>query len=308
MVYASEEVHGCVDKSVELLGIGSDNLHKIPVDEQQRIDLAALRSQITKDIEDGLRPFCLIGNGGTVNSGAIDPLQELAEIARQHKLWFHVDGAYGGLAAMVKEIRHLYQGLEKADSIAIDFHKWFYQPFEAGCVLVRGWKEMESSYYKSASYLSTDDQSDQRFEFNKYNFQLSRNARALKIWMTYKAYGADRIHQAVKKDIDLTSYLEQKITEADDFELCSPASLSVCCFRYIGSLANDSSKAEQVDRLNVDIIPALEKDARVFITGTLLDGRPVIRACQINHRMQKSHIDFLVDVIREVGILIESKG
>ena len=306
VVYASAEVHGCMDKSVELLGIGSNNLRKIPVDDQQKIDLGKLRDAINRDIEAGLRPFCLVGNAGTVNSGAIDPLDELEKIARAHGMWFHVDGAYGGLAAMLDSLRDRYRGLEKADSIAIDFHKWFYQPFEAGCVLVRQWSDMERSYYKSASYLSTDDQSDQRFDFNKYNFQLSRNARALKIWMSYKAYGTERIKQAVAKDIDLTNYLDEMIRESGDFELCSPASLSICCFRYLGSLP--ASSTAEVDKLNSDIIPALESDGRVFITGTLLNGRPVIRACQINHRMQKHDMNFLVQVIREVGESIAVKS
>ena len=302
VVYTSEEVHGCVDKSIELLGIGSNNLRKIPVDAEQKINLDELRNAIKQDIENGLKPFCVVGNAGTVNSGAIDPLDELEKIARKNAMWFHVDGAYGGLAAMLDEIRDDYRGLEKADSIAIDFHKWFYQPFEAGCVLVKQWSDMERSYYKSASYLSTDDQSDQRFDFNKYNFQLSRNARALKIWMSYKAYGTDRIKQAVAKDIGLTNYLEEIINKSDDFEICCPASLSICCFRYTGALSG--SDVDAVDKLNTLIIPALESDARVFITGTLLDERPVIRACQINHRMQKKDIDFLVQVIRDVGTSI----
>ncbi len=208
IVYTSTEVHGCVDKSIEQLGIGMSNLRKIPTDNDNKIDLNVLTDQIQQDKADGLQPFCLIGNAGTVNSGAIDPLDKLADIAAEHKLWFHIDGAYGGLAGALEEIRSLYKGLERADSIAIDFHKWLYQPFEAGCVLVKSWDELERTYYKTASYLSTDDQSDNRFDFNKYNFQLSRNAKALKIWMSFKAYGADRIKNAIRNDIELTRYLE----------------------------------------------------------------------------------------------------
>ena len=305
IVYASSEVHGCVDKSVEQLGIGVQHLRKIPSAADNRIDLDELKKQIERDKADGLQPFCLVGNAGTVNSGAIDPLDALADIAAEEGLSFHVDGAYGGLAGALDEVRELYKGLERADSIAIDFHKWLYQPFEAGCVLVKGWDKLERTYNKSASYLSTDDQSDNRFDFNKYNFQLSRNAKALKIWMSFKAYGADRIKAAIQKDIELTRYLEAQLEHASDFELCNRAELSVCCFRYIGS--QDAGNASLIDKLNTDIIPALENDARIFITGTLLGGRPVIRACQINHRKQEKHIDFLLEVIREVGVGLESK-
>lgn len=307
IVYASEEVHGCVDKSIELLGIGMNNFRKIPTDEESKIDLKMLKEQIEKDIKDGFQPFCLIGSAGTVNSGAIDPLNELADIADKYKLWFHVDGAYGGLAGALDEIKPLYKGMERADSIAIDFHKWLYQPFEAGCVLVKGWDDLKRTYYKTASYLSTDTQTDNRFDFNHYNFQLSRNAKALKIWMTFKAYGSEKIKRAIKKDIDLTLYLEEQLKIAEDFELCNTSALSISCFRYTGSIKNTKDDAALIDQLNIDIIPDLETDARVFITGTTLKDRPVIRACQINHRKQKEHIDFLIKVIREVGMNTEKK-
>ncbi len=307
IVYASEEAHGCIDKSVELLGIGMDNFRKISTDEESKIDLAALKLQIDSDIKDGLTPFCLIGNAGTVNSGAIDPLHELAQIAEEYSMWFHVDGAYGGLAAALDDIRGLYRGMEKADSIAIDFHKWLYQPFEAGCILVKGWDELRRTYYKTASYLATDDRTDNRFDFNEYNFQLSRSSKALKIWMCFKAYGSEKIKRVIKKDIELTKYLEENIKNADDFELCNTSTLSVSCFRYTGSICNTKENVAAIDQLNIDIIPALESDGRVFITGTTLNNRPVIRACQINHRKQKEHIEFLLEVIREVGASTEKR-
>jgi aromatic-L-amino-acid decarboxylase len=305
IVYASEEVHGCVDKSVELLGIGMDNFRKVACDDKFKIDVAKLEQQINKDIEAGFTPFCVIGNAGTVNSGAVDPFDKLAGIAEKYGLWFHIDGAYGGLAGALNENKLLFSGIEKADSIAIDFHKWFYQPFEVGCVLVKGWDKLKNTYYKTASYLSTDSKTDNRFDFNEYNFQLSRNSKALKVWMTFKAYGSENIKRAIKNDIDLSSYLEEKICAADDFELCSPSSLSICCFRYVGSIESNAENASLIDQLNIDIIPALESDARVFITGTTLASRPVIRACMINHRKREEHIDFLINVLREVGITIE---
>lgn len=299
VVYASEEVHNCVDKSVETLGIGTDNYRKIPTREDFTIDINVLRAQIEQDLKDGLKPFCLIGNAGTVNTGAIDPLDELALIASQYNMWYHVDGAYGALAAGTK-VKNLFNGMEKADSIAIDFHKWLYQPFEAGCTLVKDWSMLNKTYYKKASYLFRDGTDDGRFDFNDHHFQLSRNAKALKIWMSFKAYGRKRLVQMIEKDIQLTKYLGTFVDQSKDFDLCNSPDLGIVCFRYLGTDGIETDP-NTLDHLNRKIITALEKDGRVFITGTILNNRPVIRACLINHRLEHQNVDFLIKVIREVG-------
>lgn len=298
-VYASTETHNCVDKSVDILGIGTNHYRKIPVLPDFTIDLHALKQQISQDINQGFEPFCLIGNAGTVNTGAIDPLADLASIASEYNMWFHVDGAYGALAAGTDLVHEHYLGIDQADSVALDFHKWLYQPFEAGCTLVRNYQQFNQAYFKRASYLATDREDDGRLDFNEHQFQLSRNAKALKIWMSFKAYGAKRLKAMIEKDILLTRYLAQQVNEAEDFELSSDALLGIVCFRYKGDLSD--SEIERIDRLNQDIIPALEKDRRIFITGTQLGNRPVIRACLINHRLQKQHVDHLMSVLREVG-------
>ena len=304
VVYASTEVHGCVDKSVELLGIGSDNYRKIPTLNDFTIDVSALKDQIEKDLSDGLKPFCIVGNAGTVNTGAIDPLDQLASLANKYNMWFHVDGAYGALA-VVATPKDLFRGLEKADSIAIDFHKWLYQPFEAGCTLVKNWSMLNKTFYKKASYLSTDSTNDGRFDFNDHHFQLSRSAKALKIWMSFKAYGKKRLTQMIKKDIELTQYLAKELDAAKDFELCNSPDLGIVCFRYLGKNP-EMPDPDSIDNLNRNIIPALESDGRVFITGTSLNNRPVIRACLINHRLQRRNVDFLLQVIRDVGQSVDS--
>ena len=298
-VYASEETHNCVDKSVDILGIGLDQYRKIPVNKDFTINVSVLKTQIARDIRDGFEPFCLIGNAGTVNTGAIDALEELAIIARENHMWFHVDGAYGALAAGTSLVQNHYKGIEKADSVALDFHKWLYQPFEAGCTLIRNWKQFNQTYFKKASYLATDQEDHGRLDLNEHQFQLSRNAKALKIWMSFKAYGAGRLKAMIEKDIQLTRYLAEVVTSSHDFELSSDPLLGIVCFRYKGDI--DSSNIEKIDQLNQQMIPALEKDRRVFITGTRLGERSVIRACLINHRLQKRHIDHLVQVLREVG-------
>ncbi|MTI20936.1 aminotransferase class I/II-fold pyridoxal phosphate-dependent enzyme [Fulvivirga sp. RKSG066] len=307
IVYASDEVHGCVDKSIELLGIGMNQYRKIPTDHNCIIDLKALKQQIEQDIADGYQPFCLIGNAGTVNTGAIDPLDTLADIAKDHNMWYHIDGAYGGLAGGLHGLSEKFKGIERADSVAVDFHKWLYQPLEAGCTLVKNWKKLNQTFYKKAAYLDTDTKDDGRFDFNEHHFQLSRNAKALKVWMSFKAYGADAFKQAIQKDIDLAKYLADEVEKHDAFELCNNPDLSVTCFRYLGTDTSLKTDKAYIDKLNKAIIPALEKDARVFITGTTLHQRPVIRACMINHRIQKSHMDRLLKVISEVGADLEKQ-
>lgn len=298
IVYASTEVHGCVDKSIELLGIGINNLRKVATHPDFTIDLNALEKQIQQDLTLGYQPFCIIGNAGTVNTGAIDDLEALANLSKKYQLWFHIDGAYGGLAASLTSLKEKYKGLEKADSVAVDFHKWLYQPFEAGCILVKNWELLRSTYFKKADYLDTALEGDKgRLDFNEHYFQLSRNAKSLKIWMSFKAYGLNRIKAMIQKDIDLAKYLADQVERAPDFELKARSDLAIACFRYIGTLKTES----EIVLINERLISALEKDGRVFITGTKLHNEFVLRACLINHRKQPSSIDYLLNVIREVA-------
>lgn len=302
VVYGSEEVHSCVDKSVELLGIGTNHLRKIETDEGFKIKLDVLENQIKKDLENKLQPFCLIGNAGTVNTGAIDDLNALAEIAEKYGLWYHIDGAYGALAGILESLKKDYVGMQRADSIAIDFHKWLYVPFEGGCTLVRSWDILKRTYFKKAAYLDTELANEgNRLEFNEHYFQLSRNSKAFKVWMTIKAYGMNRIKQMIQKDIDLTNYLNELILNSNDFELVADSKLAVSCFRYVGSM---QTKAE-IDDFNKRLMPAMEKDGRIFIMGTTLKGEYAIRACFINHRKTKESTEYLLHVIRNVAKTME---
>ncbi|MEL6536513.1 MAG: pyridoxal-dependent decarboxylase [Bacteroidota bacterium] len=296
-VYASQEVHSCIDKSLQLLGIGTQQLRKIVTDDQYRIDVEALRSQIAQDQEDGFTPFCIVGSAGTVNTGAIDPLGDLADIAEEHSLWFHVDGAYGVLAATLEELQPHYTGLKRANSVALDFHKWLYQPFEAGCLMVKDWEILNQAYYKQADYLDTSLEDDRRLDFNEHYFQLSRSAKALKIWMSLKTYGAARMRNMIQKDVDLAHYLAERIRESPDFELVATSHLAIVGFQYTGGLLD----GEKIEELNRRLVPALEEDGRIFITGTKLKGKFALRACLINHRMQIHTLDYMLFVIGEVA-------
>lgn len=298
VVYASEEVHSCVDKSVELLGIGTNHLRKIETNDSFQIDTNALESQIKEDLAHGLQPFCIIGNAGTVNTGAIDDLETLSHMAKQYGMWFHVDGAYGALAALLDDLKPEYKGMELADSIAIDFHKWLYQPFEGGCTLVRNWDNLRRTYFKKAAYLDTELANDgNRLEYNEHYFQLSRNAKAFKVWVSIKAYGMKLLRDMIQKDIDLTMYLNRQVLESEDFELVADSKLAVSCFRYVGNMKSK----EEIINFNRMLMPELEKDGRVFIMGTQLKGDYAIRACFINHRKSEETTDYLLQVIREVA-------
>jgi aromatic-L-amino-acid/L-tryptophan decarboxylase len=300
-LYCSTETHNCIDKSVALLGIGAKHIRKIKTNKDFTINLPALEKQISEDLAADFMPFCIIGNAGTVNTGAIDDLSALSDMAQKYKMWFHVDGAYGGLVSCLPSIKNHYKGMEKADSIALDFHKWLYQPFEIGCVLVRNWAIMRETYFKQADYLDSKlAEKPSRLEFNEHYFQLSRNAKAFKVWLSVKAYGFSRIQHMMQKDLDLTHYLAKLIRKSPDFELKSKSSLAIVCFQYKGNLTDKN----EVIAFNQRLIPALEADGRVFITGTKLNNEFVIRACLINHRKQKSSVEYLLETIRSVAATI----
>ena len=298
IVYCSKETHNCTDKSVSLLGIGTDQLRRIKTRSDFTMDLVALEVQIQADMQAGFTPFCIVGNAGTVNTGAIDDLQGIAKIAKKYDLWFHVDGAYGGLVSSLPGLKPKYAGMELADSIGLDYHKWLYQPFEIGCTLVRNWNILREAYFNQADYLDTAfEQKDDRIEFNEHYFQLSRNAKAFKVWMSLKAYGFEQIQAMMQKDLQLARYLEKLIIVSDDFELKSQSDLAIVCFRYKGNNLSDKGIVD----LNQKLVPALEVDGRIFITGTRLNDEFVLRACIINHRKTEASIDFLLATIRDVA-------
>ncbi|MDH5609356.1 MAG: aminotransferase class I/II-fold pyridoxal phosphate-dependent enzyme [Cyclobacteriaceae bacterium] len=305
VVYGSNQTHNSTDKSIALLGIGTDHFRKIGTHADYTIDVDQLEKQIQADIRAGYQPFCVVGNAGTVNTGAIDDLNALAGIAEKYKLWFHVDGAYGGLASSLPSLRGAYAGLEKADSVALDFHKWLYQPFEVGCVLVRSWGSLRETYFKQADYLGAAvAHASDRLEFNEHYFQLSRNAKAFKVWMSLKVYGFEKIQRMIQKDIELTHYLADRVAGSDDFELRSRSHLAITCFRYVAHLRTE----EETEHFNQKLVAALEADGRVFITGTVLDGVYVLRACLTNHRKQVSSVDYLLETIRDVARRLMEPG
>ncbi|MFQ5796783.1 MAG: pyridoxal phosphate-dependent decarboxylase family protein, partial [Candidatus Bipolaricaulia bacterium] len=300
-VYVSEEVHSCIDKGIDMLGLGKDQLRKIPVNDDFTINEEKLEAQIMEDKSSGYFPICVIGNGGTINSGAVDPLETLADICAKHDLWFHVDAAYGGPAAATEIAHDLFRGIDRADSVVLDLHKWLYVPFEAACVLVKHRQDLRDTFSILPDYLRFDVDKSERVDFMEYSFQLSRNFKALKVWMTFKGYGTERLRATIQENIKTMRYLADLIDQSDDFERLAPVPLSAVCFRYRTEDAQYHHDEAYLSSLNKKLLDAVEKDGRVFITGTMIRGKTALRACCVNHRTQPSHVEYLLSVLRELG-------
>lgn len=292
IVYTSAQGHSCIQKAVELLGIGSGCLRKIPVDADFRMDIDALRVQIPADRAAGLRPVCVVASAGTVNTGAIDPLDEISKLCEIENLWFHVDGAYGAVGILAEQTQGLYAGIERADSLALDPHKWLYMPVECGCVLVKDANAMRDAFSLVPAYLRDDTT---RPWFAEFGPQQTRGFRALKLWMAMQQIGVQGYRETISRDIDLAQALQDRIRARADFELVAAGPLSVSCFRYAPPGITD------LNRLNRDLIPEVQKAGRVFITSTELNGQTVLRACIVNFRMTESDLDTLLDEIVRAG-------
>jgi glutamate/tyrosine decarboxylase-like PLP-dependent enzyme len=295
VVYTSSEGHSCIQKAIELLGIGHANLRRVSVDSAWRMDVSGLERQIAADRAAGLIPACVAATAGTVNTGAIDPLAQIEEVCRREALWFHVDAAYGGPAALVPEVASLYDGLGRADSVAIDPHKWMYVPVECGCAIVRDAHAMRDAFSLVPPYLRDDTALPWLSEFG---IQQSRGFKALKLWTAMRHIGIDGYRRSIARDIALARSLQQRVRTAADFELVSDGPLSVTCFRY--RPATFRGDEAEVDRANRALLDSVQQEGRVFLTGTELKGRFALRACIVNFRTRESDLDVLLDAIRSV--------
>jgi aromatic-L-amino-acid decarboxylase len=278
--YASVAAHSCIAKALDIAGIGSDALRSIPVDRRHRISLDALREAIEEDRRTGRTPFLVVGTAGTVDTGAIDDLDALAGLCRGERLWFHVDGAYGALAMLAPDLAPRLAGIERADSLAFDFHKWGQVPYDAGFILVRDGVLHRNTFATSAPYL--------RKELRglaagapwpcDYGPDLSRGFRALKTWFTLKVYGTAALGAAISRTCALARRLETLIAATPELELLAPVELNVVCYRY---------RSEDAQRINPRIVIELQESGAVAPSTTILDGRLAIRAAIVNHRSQR---------------------
>ena len=306
LVYASSEVHSSVDKSLQLLGLGRQNLRKIAVDDAFSFPVDLLEQQIEKDKAAGLQPFAVVASGGTVNTGALDDLSALGELARRHELWFHVDGAIGALAMMSPNLRPLFKGIELADSVAFDFHKWLYVPYEAGCVLIRDAEKHRRSFAIAANYLTPFNRGVAAWSdsSNMRGPQLSRGFKALKVWAQIKTYGLEKLGRLQDQNVEHIRYLAQRIDAEEQLQLLAPVALNILTYRYT---PHDLPEASW-DAVNQEILVRLQEEGIAVPSSTLISGKFALRVANTNHRTRREDFDLLVRETLRIGREIESQG
>jgi aromatic-L-amino-acid/L-tryptophan decarboxylase len=314
ILYVSEEVHMSIPKAADILGLGRNHVRVIECDDRLRMHVAVLRHSIVKDLEAGLRPFCVVASAGTVGTGVVDTLDQIADIAGEFSLWYHVDGAYGAPGTLDPRKKDLFRGLERADSVSLDPHKWLYVPVDAGCLLFRdddafrsAFSSQDAEYIKRHGYAA-----DEAFAFWDYGVELSRRFRALKIWLTLRYYGIRRIAAAISDDIALAAYLGELVEQSEDFELLAPVELSICCFRFVPSDLKARLKSaneveakvinDELDQLNTRLLNAVQIGGRAYVSNATVHGRFGLRACITNFRTTRAHIEETIAIIREVAI------
>jgi glutamate/tyrosine decarboxylase-like PLP-dependent enzyme len=301
VLYTSVEGHSCVRKSAELLGLGSEAVRTLPTDAAHRMDLGALAAAVARDRADGLAPFCVSATAGTVGTGAFDPLDALAEFCATQDLWLHVDGAYGALAAAVPEMAERCRGLARADSLALDPHKWLSVPVECGAVLVRDAQGLRDTFSFVPPYLRTEE--GKGFGglpwFSEYGFQQTRGFRALKLWLVLQQLGRAGVQRHLARHLALARTLAELVDTAPDLERLAPVELSIVCFRFVPPRA--PADAAAIDTLNKRIMETVQAEGRAFLTNTTLGGRFALRACVLHYGTTESDLEFLVSAVREVG-------
>ena len=312
-IYASDQIHMSIPKAAEVLGLGRESVRLIPSNDRFQIDVPQLREQLNVDLRNGFRPFCVVGSAGTVNTGAVDPLNQIADVAKEFNLWFHVDGAYGAPGSLDERKRSLFAGIHRADSVSLDAHKWLYVPIDAGCLMFRDRAAARSAFATDdADYVKIhEDDPDEAFAFWDYGTELSRRFRALKIWLTLRYYGLHQIAEAICEDNSQAEYLSECVDAANDFELLAPATLSICCFRYlpreIQVRLKSAPEAErpqietELDELNTQIMLAVQRGGQAYLSSATIRGKFALRACITNFRTTRADIDKTLEIVREAA-------
>ena len=297
--YTSVETHSSNRKAIELLGLGAGSLRLLPVDAEYRLDVAALESALARDRQAGLRPIGVIANAGTVNTGAFDDLNTLADLCAREDLWLHVDGAFGAMAHLAPELRRLTAGIERADSLAFDMHKWMYLPYVIGCTLVRSEPDHRRAFTITPEYLAhtTRGMSAGDHWWGDYGIELSRSFRALKAWMAIKENGLARFGRLIRQNVEQAQYLARLVDDSPVLERIAPAPLNIVCFRY---LAPDRSP-EDLNRLNQEMLLRLHESGKALVSYTTLNGKYALRAAVTNHRSRRADFDLLVDEVVRLG-------
>lgn len=294
--YISEEGHFSNAKAAGMLGIGEANMRLVPVNSRLEMDLQQLEQMVEADRAAGALPFCVIANAGATATGAFDPIRPLAEFARRHDLWLHVDAAYGGFAVLAASTRHLFDGLAEADSVSLDPHKWLYLPVGCGCVLYKDPAAARAAFSHGAEYTRTIGlQADEAFAFWDYGPELSRPFRALDLWMLIKFVGVERLAEAIEQNLACARYFAGLVNEAEDFELLA-SGLSIFCFRYV-----PKDSAADPDALNERILVKLQRAGSSYLSNARVHGKFALRGCVLNYRTTRRDMEILLDDVRRAA-------
>jgi glutamate/tyrosine decarboxylase-like PLP-dependent enzyme len=306
LIYCSVETHSCIQKAAEIIGLGTDAVRKIGVNELFQLDTAALRTQIETDLQAGFLPFCLVGTAGTVNTGAIDPMEELLAISKEYGLWFHVDGAYGALAKLDPTYATALKAIEEADSLAFDLHKWLYVPYEVGCTLIRDAKKHRDSFAITPNYLLQEKRglSGGLDSVNNYGFELSRGFKALKVWMSLKEHGRAKYAAMICQNNRQAAFLAELVEQHPNLELTAPLSMSITCFRMI----QPGWAEKALQELNKEILLRLQEEGIASPSSTILNGKYTLRVANTNQRTRMEDMDLLVNEVLRLGKSIIAEG
>ena len=315
-IYASDQIHMSIPKAADILGLGRAQVRLVDSDDRFRMNVALLRQKLAGDLQNGMKPFCVVASAGTVNTGAVDPLEEIAQVANEFGLWFHIDGAYGALAALDEKKRPLFRGIGLADSVSLDPHKWLYVPIDSGCLLFRDEASARRAFgFEGADYIKVHEQNaDEAFAFWNYGPELSRRFRALKIWLTLRYYGVRQISRSISEDNELAAYLGEQVEAARDFELLAAPQLSICCFRYVPPALQTKLRAgeevdatinAQLDQLNTNIMSLVQRGGRAYLSSATIRGKFALRACITNFRTTRADIDQTLEIIREAAVELD---
>ncbi len=300
-LYVSDQAHGSVGRAARIAGIDSGRMRIVPTDDACRIVPSRLREVIRRDRQKGLAPFCLVGNAGTTNTGAIDPLVALADIARAEGIWYHIDAAYGGFAVLDPEVRPLLRGLELADSVTLDPHKWLFQPYETGCLMVRDVSRLESAFRIMPDYLQDADWGRENVNFCDRGLQLTRAFRALRVWLAVQRYGVAAHRREISRAIAIAQRAAVRIRAGEELELLAPQSLAVVCFRYRGRGTTGAFSAARLDDLNRQIQDRIVQSGFAMISSTRLGGRFSLRLCVLNALTTEDDVMQVLNRVVEVG-------
>jgi aromatic-L-amino-acid decarboxylase len=284
IVYFSDQTHSSVERALRVIGFLPEQLRKLPSDESFQLSIETLRDAIKSDRAKSLRPFCLIANAGTTNTGSVDPLNELADLAAKEKLWLHVDGAFGAASILSERGRALLGGLERADSISLDPHKWLFQSFECGCVLVRDVALLKSAFQITADYLRDVHRDAEQFNPCDHGVQLTRSFRALKVWLSLQTFGLAAFREAITRGFELAEIAERELRSREGWEILSPARMATVCFRFGKS-----------DNVQTKLVDATMDDGYALLTSTTLRGAVALRLCTINPRTTDDDVIGTID-------------